>query len=150
MTHPGCPFCEIGVRLPGYVVTETAGWTLVHVDRLFPLGSLFLVSRRHATLPELSAEEWRHAAPLLVAASRMLTEVDGAERTYLASFSEREPHFHLLICGKQAEHSRERDGKIATALLAQFVAEGRAPEPEAARRAVARYREVFARYCQEA
>lgn len=150
MTRPGCPFCELGARLPDYVVCETPSWTLAHVDRLFPTGSLFLVSRRHVMLPGLSAAEWQEAAPLLVAASRMLIDVDGAERTYLASFSEREQHFHLLICGKQAEHSRARDGKIATALLAQLVAEGKAPEPGAVRRAVARYREVFERYRQEA
>lgn len=141
-----CGFCSYAERRPELVIHTTSRWMLVHVDRFWPEGALYLVSRGHGLFSDLTVEDWREAAPLLSGCSRMLVEVGGAERTYLASFSERSLHFHMLMFPKRSEHSAAHDGKKATALLASLVATDEPLDSTRVAEWVQRYRSAVESY----
>lgn len=148
-SFPACRFCSFRTVLPEYVVHETSQWLAVHADEFFTLGTLYLISKRHCLLPSLTLSEWSEAGPLIRACSRMLTHDDRADRTYMAAFSERSTHFHLVIYGKQIAHSMRHDGKCGSALLAAIVSENAPIEPEEAKQKVRTYRARFAEYLTE-
>ncbi len=134
----GCRFCGYIERERSLIVAEETPWVLGHVDRRWPLGSLYLVYRHHALVSDISGEDWRAAAPLMALASRLVRDAGGAERVYMLSFTEGErPHFHLLFFCKTRELAERYDGAKALSLA------GQVDEPmdkEAALEIVQRYR----------
>lgn len=141
-----CTFCGVEDRRPPLVLMASARWLVVHVDQYWPLGSLYLVAREHVLAHELSVEHWTEAAPLIAGLTRLVKEERRADRVYYASFSERNPHFHMLLLPKTPEHSAEHRGLKASALLASFAAEAEHVPVAEATEIVRRYRERLPEY----
>ncbi len=120
--HRDCTFCQLTETLPGNVVVAAERWVLAHIHDLFPEGTLVLYPREHGLISEVTAEHWAEAAPLLALGPRLLTEVGGAERVYVVSFSESYYHFHFVMFPKRPELPAAHSGKVALGLLSELVA----------------------------
>ena len=120
-----CLFCGFKEQFPELVIYETGSWSIFHHTRKsWPTGTLTLVSRNHGMLSDISADNWRDAAPLMTAVSRMQIDLCQAERTYLLSFSEVQIHFHLVMIPKKKEHSVHYGGRFGLDLLNSFLTNG--------------------------
>jgi hypothetical protein len=135
-----CPFCGIAAARSELVIATNEHWVLLHVDRLFNPGSLFLVTRDHLLTPQITAEVWAEAAPLLAEGTRLLTEVGGAERVYLASFSEMIKHFHMTFLCVRPDDPAAYGGRRGPALLDAIARSETECDPAAAALWVGRYR----------
>jgi len=110
--------------VPGY---EVPGWYILRV-------------RRHAErITGLDDDElgtFSYRARDLVAA---VTEVTGAEATYLLVFGENYPHFHVLVAPRGADVPPERRGGDIVKLRLEH------PDPAGARRLLPAVRAAYAR-----
>jgi len=141
-----CMFCNFAQTHPQLVVHQTSSWSVFHVAARWPAGSLYLVPHRHGLLSEMSADDWHQAAPLLDAVPKMMKEIGGGERTYVLSFSEYNPHLHLVLVNKRAEHTEQYDGKRAVDLLHAMLEAGLPFDMAGAVEATAKYRQNLATY----
>jgi hypothetical protein len=134
-----CELCAFTSLEPELVIGQTRSWILAHTHHFFPLGSLYLIYRRHLLLPEVEPAALAEAGPLIAWASRRMTEQEGAQRVYLGSFTERYEHFHLLMMAKRPQHAAAL-GELGPRLISAFVDAGQLPPRAEILAAVERYR----------
>jgi diadenosine tetraphosphate (Ap4A) HIT family hydrolase len=140
-----CFFCAFPEKQPDLVVHRGQDWSVFHVSRRWPLGSVFIVANDHVRQPEASAADWSHAAPILSAAHRVLIAELQAERSYLFTFQEEHNHFHFVMMPKSAATRERYSGATGAALMQAVLADGAAFDRAAAAQMAAKLREPFAR-----
>jgi len=96
----GCPLC-LAAAAP---LLESPRWRIVrHADPVPVAGWMMLVARAHREGPHaLDREESMELGPLVAAMSGAVRAATGCERTYLLSFNEAVPHFHMHVVPRHA------------------------------------------------
>lgn len=115
-----CAFCESGRTRPHYDVHAGPTWSVAHVHRRWPAGSVFVFANVHTTFVDAPAALWASAAPVFAAVSRALVTVAGAERVYMLAFSENSEHLHMLFVPKRAEDAA-RHARRGVPLLQAYI-----------------------------
>lgn len=140
-----CSFCDFARAHPDYVIHTGSEWSVAHVHRRWPAGSVFMFAARHITFIDAAASLWASAAPLFAAVGRALVEVCDAERVYMLAFSENSEHFHFLFVPKRAADAA-RHGRKGVPLLSAFIENDATFEPADALAATARLRQILPGY----
>jgi diadenosine tetraphosphate (Ap4A) HIT family hydrolase len=81
-------------------------WRVAHAIRCALPGWVVVLPARHVlSLAELTPEEAAGLGPLLAAVSRVVVQVTGCEKVYVALFAEREEfqHVHFHVIPRQAD-----------------------------------------------
>jgi len=142
VTHPPtCGICQKLTVKEG-VLFENALWQLRVIDPPTAVpGWVLLVSRRHLAGPaEFDEREAASFGPTLAHLQRVLLEVTGALRVYLAAMGESSPHLHAHFVPRYA--TMPKDAKAWGVFdLQRAAAAGEIPVDEAeAARVAAKYR----------
>ncbi|GAA2745447.1 HIT family protein [Kitasatospora cinereorecta] len=98
---------------PRHRIAADEHWRVAHAFGTALPGWLVLVPRRHVTsIAELTDEEAALLGGWQVRLSRVLGEVTGCVKTYVAQFAEREGfgHVHFHIVPRPADHLEELRG----------------------------------------
>ncbi len=141
----GCGICT-KLTKPDGVLYENALWQVRAIEPPTPVpGWVLLVSRRHLAGPaELDEREAESFGPTLRHLHRVLLDVTGALRIYLAAMGESAPHFHAHCVPRYAAMPKDAKAWGVFELQRAAVA-GEIPVDEAAAaRVAARYREALA------
>lgn len=90
---------------PGGYIFESGHWLVCHVPpRLGPLGTLFIESRRHfLDHSEMLPDEAASLGGLMQRVYAALRELTQAERIYLHSTMEGQPHLHMWLLPRRRE-----------------------------------------------
>jgi ATP adenylyltransferase len=99
-----CRACDVGAGnrpIPGGLIHETAHWRVEHSLGSLGTGALFVTAKRHVVhLADLDPVESAEIGPLLVEASRVVTETTDALQVYVNLWSHNgsEPvHIHWVV-----------------------------------------------------
>jgi len=135
---PGCKSCaglQGSPRIsPGPPILVGEYWQVEHAYPSKLLGWLVIVLRRHAVaLHELSHGEFAEFGSLLERTVRVLHEVLGPAKEYVACYAEQQgfEHIHFHVVPRAADLPEESRGAGSFALLG--VAPSEAVEPESVR-----------------
>lgn len=116
-----CLFCQYTSAYPQYAIHRGREWSVGHVQRRWPPGSLFVFANEHTTFLDAAVSDWAGASPVFAATSRALVKCCGAERVYMLAFSENSQHFHFLLVPKRAADAELHHDRKGVALLHSLI-----------------------------
>lgn len=145
----GCLACELadGRRpLPGGVIARTPHWLVEHCVGPLGLGALVVKPVRHVTaVGDLTLDEAAELGPLLRQASRVASQLVGAEQAYNCLWSHAggvPVHIHYVVQPVTAEQMAEHDAHGPRLQVAMFAA-GHVPAAEDVERVAEQARRAF-------
>ncbi|MDQ3562953.1 MAG: hypothetical protein M3436_02045 [Pseudomonadota bacterium] len=109
-----------------------------------------LVPKVHGLFHEISAKDWKEAAPIIAGVSRMIIEIEKPDRTYVLSFGEENTHLHIMMVVRCPEHPAAYGGKLGLDLAYAIRSEKRELDAKLVAASVSRYRERVAEYIKRA
>ncbi len=129
----GCGKCRFEVERTEWLdqddtwsVMETV-WTSNTPVRIIP-GMVTLHLRRHATVFELTHDEWQSLGPLVERVVHAVREGSGAECVYWLALGEGVPHFHINFLPRGPEVAEGDRGIDLFSHLDKYVDDERIPE----------------------
>jgi diadenosine tetraphosphate (Ap4A) HIT family hydrolase len=106
-----CRFTESGIVPGGQIIHRSGDWVLGRIpDREVPGWLVLWLARHGVGLSSLTAGEAAALGGVLRRVCAALEEVTGAERVYLASFSEHDTHLHGILVARTARVPMELRG----------------------------------------
>jgi diadenosine tetraphosphate (Ap4A) HIT family hydrolase len=141
----GCGICT-KLTNAGGVLYENALWQVRAIDPPTPVpGWVLLISRRHLAGPaELDEREAESFGPTLRHLHRILLDVTGALRIYLAAMGESSPHFHAHFVPRYAAMPKDAKAWGVFDLQRAAVASEIPVDEAAATRVAVKYRDALA------
>lgn len=118
--HTNCKFCHASYSTPT-VVSSVDDLVIEVVTTTFPLGSVFLFSKKHFTIDKLPVKDLSELGPLLSVVSKMMVQLLKAEKVYVVSFSERYEHMHFLVMPKTTRLASSRGDSVGPKLVQSFL-----------------------------
>lgn len=138
-SQPDCHICAVvgAEPLGGWVYRDEHWAAGVHPGAEVP-GWIVLSQRRHAEgSAAMSEAEAVGFGTVVASLSQAITEVCRAERVYLLSFGELNPHWHLLLAGRGTDVAAADRGPQLWQRRQQYL------DPEAARAAALQMRRLL-------
>jgi diadenosine tetraphosphate (Ap4A) HIT family hydrolase len=98
MNHKDCIFCNFEKR---FVIKETELAIATYFPRAIKKGHFTVAVKEHLPgFTDISPEQAKEVIQLALEISRIIEQITGAEKTYIAAIGDKDLHFHLHLLPK--------------------------------------------------